>query len=271
MRESAGVEAAQRRTCLSYWYPKLERTGIPTPKTTILAYEGDYYDFLGNTTDQAVQRRMTDLYERIRVAARVYGSPFFLRTGYGSGKHSWKDTCFVTDGKRIPWHVAALAEWSATVDMIGLPVDIWAVREWLPGASLFRAFHGTPISPELRFFIQDGEIVSHLFYWPQEAITRADRSDWRERLAMMQEISHANFLAAAPLVKIAAQAFQGDGAWSLDMMLTGHGWVAIDMAVAALSWGCPDELKPAAVRAQEAEEAAIPAPDVEAMLQEKRP
>jgi len=234
MRDAA---AGPDRNDLAFWFEKLASTGVEVPRTTIVRVDGP---LRGNANEDTPD--LTRLVEKITWVSEMYGFPVFLRTGHGSGKHEWKDTCWVTSRDEVRRNVLNLLEWCETVDMIGLPTETWAVRERLPLVTTFRAFGGgMPVNKERRYFIEDGRVVCHHPYWPDEAIWGADCDDWRARVASLSEESPEEVGELTALSERVSRAF--DGAWSLDWAATTDGrWVAIDMAVAAESWhweSCP--------------------------------
>lgn len=109
---------------------------------------------------------------RLEAAGDLIGWPVFLRTGQGSGKHQWKRTCYVQDAGELPYHVAALVEWSHLVDMLGLPTYVWAVRELLPVEPIctLPRYGDMPLTKESRVFVRDGKVLCSHSYWPEGAI-----------------------------------------------------------------------------------------------------
>jgi hypothetical protein len=183
------------------------------------------------------------LVENLTEEARLLGFPVFLRSGYGSGKHEWKDTCFVARAEDMRSHVLAITEWSELVDMIGLPTRTWVVREMLPMEATFRAFHGgMPVNKERRYFFENGRAICRHGYWPPMSILDPDCADWEERLAALNHESDEEIAYLTAQTERVAREFEG--AWSLDWACTKAGeWFAIDMALAAHSYhweGCPE-------------------------------
>lgn len=99
---------ARKLNCLSYWYPTVERLGIPTPKTKIYRAPQDCVDFLRETLYGKVlnpPKSHEVLIEQIAKGAEEVGYPFFLRSGQVSGKHEWENSCFVPNEESIKRHV----------------------------------------------------------------------------------------------------------------------------------------------------------------------
>lgn len=227
------------RNDLAFWFEKLKATGVPVPSTTVVRAGGSVVEVVYGKHSPHFEPLVAALKE----AAAAYGYPVFLRSGHGSGKHDWKDTCFVPDTESMGRHVAAIIEWSECVDMLGLPTETWVVREALPLVTTFRAFSGQmPINKERRYFIRGGRVVCHHPYWPPESIRDADCGDWQERLALLNTESESEVRELTALSERVSVALEG--AWSLDWAATVDGrWIAIDMAVAAESFhweACPE-------------------------------
>lgn len=228
-----------QRTCLSHWFPLIEADGVPVPRTQIIRVPGEWWK-LRMLLDGEPSEQSEFLRKEIAIAASlVGGAPFFLRTGQGSGKHDWSRCCYVTDPTKVLHHVAALVEWSEMVDMLGLPCDVWVVREMLPTTPLFRctAYGGFPVVREFRVFVDGDKILYRVPYWPDGAIKRGepDRADWRETMEIANALSDVEEREIAVLASRAGQACGGK--WSVDVLRTRRGWFVTDMAAAELSYG----------------------------------
>ena len=237
------------RNCLSYWFPKLAAASVPVPRTEIIRFEDGRDGWtLADLCDGKTPDGFDRLIEDLRSAAfRIGAGPWFLRTGQGSGKHDWSRCCYLTDLDKLPHHVAALVEWSHLVDMLGLRHDVWCVREFLPTepVATLPGYGGMPLVKEVRGFVKGGKVVCVHPYWPMEAIQQgfgrdADMNvvaDTLERITVsLGEIGESYKLLTA-----VAKTFDGDGAWSVDVLATKRGWYVTDMAIAERSFhwdGC---------------------------------
>ncbi|MBJ7469723.1 MAG: hypothetical protein JHD16_00395 [Solirubrobacteraceae bacterium] len=228
---------------LAFWYPRIASVpGLLTPTTEIIQTNARLFDLLDGDAPDAYGELVGQLVEAAERICPLGGAssnlgPVFLRTGHGSGKHQWSDTCWVANRVLMGWHVTALVEWSASV---GLPVGTWVVRGRLPVHYLFScdAYRGLPVTREFRVFIEHGNVTHVQPYWPMEAVKegRPDHPDWQKLLA------EASTLTADERNTITAMAFHavaaiGTGDWSVDFLQTidGH-WYLIDMAEAARSY-----------------------------------
>lgn len=216
---------------LAEWYPLLVAAGIPTPATTIVTTELDLTAMLDGVAPEGYGNFLA----KLRAAADTLGYPVFLRTGFGSGKHDWRRTCFVPTGADLDQHVFALVEWSNVVDLFGLPTSTWVVREMLPTVAAFTAFEGMPVTRERRYFVEDGQIRGYHPYWPPATIVAPSVSDWRKRLAALNEMAPAEIEELSKLALRVSAAVPG--AWSVDFLwVPDRGWLCIDMAHAEASF-----------------------------------
>lgn len=249
----------QDKNCISYWFPKLQASGVLMPETRILKSGCEIVDMIDGKTPEGYD----DLLATLKFFAReVGGFPIFLRTGHASAKHSWERTCYVESEEGLASNVMALVEETSMLGMFGLPLGVWAVRELLPLSPEFEgfvAFHGKmPIRRERRVFIRDGVVEEIFPYWPEAAIRDASHVDWKERLEILN--------AATPrendeLMELSGKvAVHFEGYWSLDWCWSRAQWYAIDMALGDQSWH--------PLRDQEEEEPDEP-PDYLSMLKEK--
>lgn len=223
----------KNKTCLSYWFPIIQEAGLPVPKTAIVNAP-DLSPWLRRKRGESLTAGLDGFFSDLAAAiAQVGGFPVFLRTGFGSGKHEWADTCFVPNFDSLPAHVYSLFEWSHLVDFMGLPTDVWVARELLHTDPAFHAFAGMPVTKERRYFVHDGEVVCHHPYWPEAAFestgAKPSASDWKDRLAALNEESLAEVVELSALSRKVSE--HVPGFWSVDWLHTkDRGWVLIDMA-----------------------------------------
>jgi len=227
------------KTSMSYWFPLIEVAGLPVPKTRFVEMTDtcrrmiwDLFDGKGgcNNTPEP-------FFENLKLAAAEMGYPCFLRTDHTSDKHSWKQTCYLDKPESVPSHVASIAEFSECADMMGIPWDVWAVRELLPTIP-----HGTcprygdfPVCREFRFFVDEGKVRCRHPYWPLGALKDGGwKGDYEALCAVPGED------ALRTLAERAGAAV--GGSWSVDILETERGWFVTDMAEAHKSFhweGCP--------------------------------
>lgn len=233
----AMIEAADRN-CLSFWFPILERAGLPVPRTRVIRVDTDLTPLLDG--DMSILPAVMALHKEIDAGARELGGyPVFLRTGHGSGKHDWRHSCYLGAREEIASHVAALVEWSHLVDLMGFPTDVWAVRELLPTVPFATVFAGMPVCREFRCFVDDGEVAYVHPYWPREALREGSPDElppWvYEDLCALEPADRQT------VTDLAAHAGHVlGGRWSIDVLDTRNGWFITDVAEAERSFHWPD-------------------------------
>ena len=241
---------------LDEWYP-LVADLVPTPRTVIVRAGRDMAAVAyGDEVDAETEAAFSELAAKVRAAGDSLGWPAFLRSGYGSGKHGWRETCFVPGPAAVPAHLGAIIEWSELADIMGLPTDVWAVREMLDVPSAFAAFRGAmPISRERRYFVVDGRVVGRHPYWPPQAFTEDEEGglfgeagpdgvalpgDWRALLDALNEETPGEVATLTALTERVGAAVPG--AWSVDWLWAARRgeaerrWFLTDMAWAERSF-----------------------------------
>lgn len=213
------------RNDLAWWHPRIAPLGVPLPRTEIVATTVDLSPLLDGETPDGYTGFLNDLTEK----AATIGYPCFLRTGHTSAKHDWERSCYVPDVLSLRQRVFELVEQSALLDFLGLPTTTWVVRELLDLDVRFRAFRGTPIATERRFFVRDGKWLCSHFYWPEDSIRKPSTTRWRTLLREMERTSELDEPLLVPWAVRAGLAL--GGAWSVDFArLRSGSWVLIDMA-----------------------------------------
>jgi hypothetical protein len=240
---------AKDKTCLSYWFPLICAAGVPVPATQIVRTDIPLIVLCDGHEPVGWSAFLAEL----KAGCRWIGLPAFLRTGFGSGKHDWDRCCHLRDIDKLDQHVANLVEWSNTVDMMGLPTDVWAVREMLPVEPLAVLPHygNMPLVQEWRVFVRDGKVECLHSYWPKDAIGRGmpDGAPDEEvdRLYNLAALTSPDlFNDCLELAEFAGQAV-GGGYWSVDVLPTKRGLYVTDMAAGERSWhwpGCPHGPQP---------------------------
>lgn len=243
------------------WYPKTNGK-IPTPATTVLELSAkEYRSLYGLLDGKKIDGKLA---VKIHKIVQKMDEPFFLRTDQASGKHEWKDTCFVNDRTKILNHIAALIEWHACAGIMGVRFTALVFREYLPLQSMFTAFNGMPVAPEWRYFVRDGKPVCRHWYWEHDAIYNPSRKDWETHLHNMMYLSKFEIATLDNYATIFAE--NNPGFWSVDFALSrDKGWVLIDAARGEISWH-PAECIFNPEHDEVMKEKEKPAPDFEGML-----
>lgn len=222
---------------LDEWYPTVENL-VDTPRTMIWRGKDLLSLAYGEVNDET-RREFKRVVEWIQTMAKALGYPLFLRTGLTSGKHGWRETCFVAGPDHVAASVYNIIERAATADFMGLPCDVWVVRKFLHTEPAFRAFDGMPVTRERRYFIDNGGVIGHHPYWPPDAIEQATHDpalpdDWRARLDELNQEPDHEVRELTRLSK--AVAFVMPGAWSVDWLWAEGKWWLTDMAWAEESF-----------------------------------
>lgn len=221
-----------------YWYPKIKALAIPQPKTIIVKVDPEtackVIDGEGFYAEAG----------KFMAAVKELGIPVFIRTDHLSGKHSWKRTCFLNSRHYLDLirHIYRLTDETLGCDVIGKPVNAFIFREYIPMDSKYTAFWGEmPVSPERRYFVEDGQVLCHHAYWIEEVIARPSVENWRELSREMNEQTRYEIELLKGYAAQVSAAVQGF--WSVDFCRARDGrWILIDMAMGEPSWhpeDCP--------------------------------
>ncbi|MDJ0894828.1 MAG: hypothetical protein QNJ92_06770 [Alphaproteobacteria bacterium] len=231
--------------CLSYWFPKLQDAGLPMPRTEIVhmpdpAKRAAYSILNAEAPAGEDNEALGQCIDEIALRAGEIGYPVFLRTGHTSGKHDWERTCCLTSAEHIDSHVASLVEFSECAGILGLPYDVWAVREMLPTKPIgvCPGYGNMPICREFRVFTTDGDILCWHPYWPPEALAHGGAvyrpGEVAENVAAWTPDERREILGLAQSVGRLL-----GGCWSVDVLETERGWYVTDMARGQDSWHWP--------------------------------
>lgn len=250
------------KTCLSYWFPKVEAAGLLVPKTRIVSFtdydtaRGMFRIIDGSPLDSAALAFMMRLTE----AVVEIGCPCFLRTGQTSGKHSWKDTCYLKSPGNLLQHVGNLIEFSECADFMGLAWNVWAVRELLPTLPVctLPRYGDMPLCREFRCFVHGGTLLCIHPYWPRRSVEEGfpwkldGKTDdvWgmpdehelpSDFDAIYERVSSIGYEAQEEVIRLATRAGSAvGGRWSVDILDTSRGWCVTDMAEMDKSWHWPE-------------------------------
>jgi hypothetical protein len=122
------------------------------------------------------------------------------------------------------------------VDMMGLPHDVWVVREMLPTQPVFHCkFYGNmPVVREWRYFVDGARVAYGIPYWPEEALRQGepDVANWESFIPRLHEEPGSKVEELAYLV-----GERIGGQWSVDVLECGNDWYVTDMAIASRSYG----------------------------------
>ena len=226
------------KSSLLYWYPMVKDLPIPQPKTEIMKTDIDkmlWIDFIDGKT-------VPFNFAELQTICRGIGYPLFIRTDLASGKHEWKNTCFIEKEDSLLQNLRNIIEFSFVADIVGLDINAIIVREYIQMKTLFTAFWGEmPVNPEIRFFVKHKEVLCWHWYWVEDSIKNPSVENWRELLSNEAYISGNETLLLTKDAEKVAGVF--DGYWSVDFCKAEDGrWILIDLAEGKVSWhpkDCP--------------------------------
>ncbi len=232
-----------------YWWPLVSLTDVPRPKT-IIVWTG-----IHPLMDMLDGKELPDyLKDFIILGTEKLGYPLFLRTDLASGKHGWKNTCYVQSGEMLFRNICGVVEENDMAGILGLNYQAIVMREFIPLENNFTAFWGQmPVAKERRYFIKDGKVECHHPYWQEEAIAVLDGSEeelikvynlpnnWR---SLLEDLNHETEEEIALLTGYAEQLGRYlSGYWSVDFAKGQDGiWYFIDAALGEQSWH-PEHIK----------------------------
>ncbi|MHA1685283.1 MAG: ATP-grasp domain-containing protein [Candidatus Heimdallarchaeaceae archaeon] len=221
-----------------FWYPKIKNLAIPQPQTMIVKVNVstlNWYLWLSGETIIPFNFLI------LKKKCRSMGYPLFLRTDHTSAKHSWKETCFVEKEENLLNNVAKLVEFNLVADIVGLPINAFIIRKYIPMDTLFTAFWGdTPINYELRFFVEDSKVLCWHWYWDIDALRKTTfkpkLKNWEEILIKAQKsITKKEIDMLKHYAELVSE--NVEGFWSVDFCRAkDKTWYLIDMALGECSW-----------------------------------
>lgn len=231
------------------WWPKIKDLGIAVPRTEFIPM--DRAEAMPWTVDDiAPPESVLKTVREVERVADSFGYPCFMRTDVSSGKHDWKNTCFIPSRDKIEGNLRNLCGQHELWEILGVNYQAVAIREFLNLQKSFTAFSGEMlINREFRFFVRDGKVECFHFYWPEEAFDhhwarKAHDSDWKLKLKQMSELSYDELVLLSYDAEAAGRAV--GGYWSVDFAAANDGkepWYLIDMALGENSYhwpGCPN-------------------------------
>lgn len=103
-------------TRMGYWWPLVK--DIDVPKIIPLNKEASMALVYPCDLEPKAIDELEKALETVRVEAKAFGFPVFMRTDLVSGKHDWKNSCFVASENNINRCIAGLAAANSLVDKI---------------------------------------------------------------------------------------------------------------------------------------------------------
>lgn len=233
------VEAAKNNpTCFTYWFPEVERLGIPHPRSLVIDFPDELSCLLLDERYDQAAEGMTQVIESIRAFGAEVGYPLFIKNSLFSGKHEWLNTCFIAEGasdeqisRQITWltHLWCMVGGDLALHLV--------VREFINAAPVFHAFGGMPVTAEYRLFATAGQLNGWQPYWPEKAIQSPDAADWAEKLSAIAVPSEDELDQMRAWAEDVTRRL--GGYWSVDFLRDRDGKLyLIDMAEGEKSFKC---------------------------------
>lgn len=238
-------EAKSNPTAFLNWFSSVQKLNIPAPETEVVQVPLDVQRMIQSIESEADQKAVFEALkpfaDKIREFGGQHGYPVFIRNSLFSGKHSWRNTCFVKDANApIEAQITSIFyEW-AMVGWGQYACDL-VIRKFIPADAPFSAFLDMPITKEFRFFARDGALEGFQPYWPAGALETANPSKdgWREDLERLHLCDAVLMEQMKEYARSITEVL--GGYWSVDFLIDtdGNPWL-IDMAEGDKSFMCAD-------------------------------
>jgi len=249
MNELPDILKLTQQASMLFWWPRVKDLPIPMPSTKMLILSEYEQTKLIQALDG--KQRDKDVEAKILSFAKAtkLSYPLFMRTSHTSGKHQWRNTCFVPSEEVLLEHAYELIETSACVGLVGLPLEALVFRKYIKMHSVFTSHRDMPVSKERRYFVNNGKILCHHPYWPEDAVRfpkelvnkdtfefrTVEPEGWREMLAHINKESQEEITELSAYALLLSRFLPGP--WSVDFCYSEQGtWYFIDCAPAGLSW-----------------------------------
>ena len=108
------------QSSMAYWFPRV--ADLPVPRTLFVALP------VMASSEWAAEGVPTWYVEQVARAASFTEYPLFMRTDYASGKHRWREACYVPDEESLGRHIIAILEENESDESTGTPYK-WP-SEW---------------------------------------------------------------------------------------------------------------------------------------------
>lgn len=214
------VDYHDDRNSMRYWWPRLSNLDVPTPDTKEIPLEANAGDGPPIEWDTEEVVDAIDSFETDKA---------FLRTDRKAANILHEGSyIYVNNSEHVNETTMLLLLQMSNMDF--MPSSLF-VREWLE-LDEYAKQRGDIVAPEVRVFIDDGEILCHHLRTTEENF--GPRDDASEPLAKMNDLIDEGWEEIEPYAKIVADEFDDDG-WSVDFVRTEGGeWYCTDMALYGL-------------------------------------
>jgi len=220
------------KNSLVYWFSKTKDMDlVPQPETIYIPLNRDEgIKFMD-------EEPLSEFVKACKEAAEKLSYPVFIRTDQASSKHNYERAALVKSEDDLEFAIAQTIEFNFIADFLGLPFEYMVFRKFIPLYSTFKAFKGLPIAKERRYFINDGKIVCHHPYWPEDAIRNPTKRNWKSLLKKMNHEDPDEIQTLTNYAELIAKKIGNEG-WSIDFACHENNqiWYFIDAALAKDSY-----------------------------------
>lgn len=227
--------------CFTKWHDKVLECEIPSPKSKVIDFPVHLTKAVCDGNVQEFHSELVSIAEEVLAFGAENGFPVFLKNGLFSGKHYWKETCFISSEMTAIDVVSHICEITFMGMCCGVDISaVLVVRKMIETAPVFYAFHGSmPVTEEYRVFATNGEVNGIQAYWPQKSIQHPDCEDWEQKLKGISEPRKEDVVKMFGWASKITQSL--GGYYSVDFLRDKNGdlWL-IDMAIGQKSYKSPD-------------------------------
>lgn len=232
---------------LSKWYPKIQKCGIPTPKTRVLKVPENIFTafFLDNREKDRMEiyQWVTDAVQPALREQQFHGPFVFVKNGTYSNKYfgsciSHTDSFSLTQNIIDINYSALMCGANGCTELV--------LREMIPYKPQVTPciYHGLPLRSEFRVFydFDQKKVLYSVNYWDYDYCSDAISRDCTDKIVFdyMREYLEAAYKATHSEIEHLVGEHMANvnlkGQWSIDILLDENGkmWL-IDMAVAQQS------------------------------------
>lgn len=228
---------------LLYWYPEVKGY-FSTPETWTLS-PPDITKWLDNGIPETWMKR---------IGALIDGKyPVFFRTDIASNKHEWSESCVIGSAEEIEHKVLNTLDFNFMVDLWPEHLVFREMLKPYGGPHMknnggFQAYEKFPVSRELRFFVEYGEVKCVHRYWAHEVFVldrwavRTVPKDWEKRWKKLYNIKEHEITELSGRIENDFSSILRKESWSVDFLYARkahsplYRWYLIDMAEAGTSY-----------------------------------
>lgn len=208
----------------THWAPICEQAGVDIPQYLALHTTLDLLPLTRGEPAPGLQR----FFREIEDACLQIGYPAYIRPGQIRQDRERQERDCVHSAEQIPRRIAEAVN-EALEAGPPFPTMEWIVAERLPFEPSFYV-GDRPVRLRRRYCVQDGKVVAHRTFWPEDKVRGGPVSDedWREILARCNKELKIEVRTLTQLSERVARLIES--AWCIDWLwASGRGWVCVGM------------------------------------------